>query len=170
MYGPCDFSNPSWTTELAPLAARLPPDLTDAFLHQVYSETPVPTQGGVSLEGQAQGPPDFSDPRQAFALSHIAKGQVLQAVCPSGAFGAVDPLLNVSASSPPTVIVHGAADTMVPAALSRRLYHAFQEAGVRSELVEVPGEEHTFAAKMVVGSETWELQRQGFDFLQSLIK
>jgi hypothetical protein len=37
-------------------------------------------------------------------------------------------------------------------------------------MVEVPGEEHTFAAKMEVGSVTWNLQRQGFDFLESLIK
>lgn len=170
MYGPCCFSDPSWTAELAPLAARLPKDLTDDFLRQVYDEKPIPLLGGVSLEGQAQGPPDFTDPRQAFALSHIAKGKVLEAVCPSGEYEKVDPILNISASFPPTFIVHGAADTMVPVSLSRKLFASLKGAGVRSGIVEVPDEEHTFAAKMKVGSPTWNLQRQGFDFLQSLIK
>lgn len=170
MYGPCCFSDPCWTAEIAPLAARLPPNLTDDFLRQVYDEQPVPIQGGVSLEGQAQGPPDFKDPRQAFALSHIAKGKVMEAVCPSGEYEKVDPILNISASFPPTFIVHGAADTMVPISLSRKLLSALEGAGVPSGMVEVPGEEHTFAAKMQIGSRTWELQRQGFDFLQSLIK
>ncbi|CAN8098970.1 unnamed protein product [Discula destructiva] len=170
MYGPCCFSDPFWAAEITPLAARMPQDLTDDFLRQVYDEKPVPIQGGVSLEGQAQGPPDFTDPRQAFALTRIAKGKVMEAVCPSGEHDKVDPILNISASFPPTFIVHGAADTMVPISLSSRLLSALQEAGVRCGMVEVPGEEHTFAAKMKVGSQTWELQRQGFDFLQSLIK
>lgn len=170
MYGPCHFSDPSWTAEIPALAARLPQGLTDEFLHRVFDERPIPIQGGVSLEGQAQGGPDFTDPRQAFALSHIAKGRVMEAVCPSGEYGKVDPVLNVSTSFPPTFIVHGAADTMVPVSLSRKLFSTLQGLGVRSGMVEVPGEEHTFAAGMQVGSETWKLQRQGFDFLQSLLQ
>lgn len=170
MYGPCLFSDPSWTTGLASLAATLPKDLTDDFLRQVYDENPVPTRGGVSLEGQAQEPPDFKDPRQAFAFSHLAKGKVIQAVFPSGEYEKVDPILNISASFPPTFIVHGAEDTMLPIDLSRKLLAVLEGAGVRSGMVEVPGAEHTFAAEMEVGSQTWELQKQGFDFLQSLIK
>lgn len=170
MYGPCSFSDPFWTTELAPLAAILPKDLTDEFLRRVYDEKPVPIQGGVSLEGQAQGPPDFKDPRQAFALSHLAKGKLMGVLSPSGEYANIDPILNISATFPPTFIVHGAADNTVPTYLSRKLFAVLQEAGVRSGMVEVPGEQHTFAAQMKVGSQTWELQRQGFDFLESLVK
>lgn len=170
MYGPCAFSDPFWTTELSHVAARLPHDLTDEFLQKVFDERPVPIVGGVSLEGQAQGPPDFTDPRQAYALTHIARGKVLEAVCPSGEWDKVDPLVHVSPAFPPTFIVHGAEDTMVPIALSKKLLSALQSHSVRCGMAEVPGEEHTFAAKMKVGTQTWELQRQGFDFLEMLTR
>lgn len=170
MYGPSGFADPFWTTELSHVAARLPQGITDEFMGKVFDEKPVPIEGGVSLEGQAQGPPDFKDPRQAFALTHIARGKVMDAVMPSKAWERVDPLLNISPSFPPTFIVHGTEDTMVPISLSKALFSALQSEGVKSEMREVPGEEHTFAAKMAVGSRTWELQRQGFDFLESLIR
>lgn len=169
MYGPCNFSHPFWSSELPHVAAKLPKDLADEFLQKVYDETPVPIEGGVSLEGQAPGPPDFSDPRQAFALAQIAGGKVMTSIHPSGKWDEVDPLRNVSAGFPPTFIVHGQADSMVPIELSRDLLQALQAHGVKCGMQEIPGEEHTFAARMQVGSQTWELQRRGFDFLQGLL-
>lgn len=168
MYGPCNFSDPFWTTKLSHI--KVPPGLTEEFLNRVFDQHPVPITGGVSLEGQATKGPDFADPRQAFALSQIANGTVLDAIFPSKNWEEVDPLCNVDVSFPPTFIVHGAADTMVPTSLSRDLLGALEKHGVRCGMREVPGEEHTFAAKMKVGSQTWNLQREGFDFLQSLIK
>jgi hypothetical protein len=113
MYSPCHFSAPFWTTSLPHLAARLPPNLTDEFLRRVYDEKPVPIRGGVSLEGQARpGPPDFSDPRQAFAMTQIAKGTVMDAIFPSKKFEQVDPFLRIGKDFPPTFIVHGLSDTM----------------------------------------------------------
>lgn len=169
MYGPCNFSHPFWCTELPHVAARLPNDIPDAFLQKVYDETPVPIEGGVSLEGQAPDAPDFSDPRQAFALTQIASGKVMTTICPSREWHKVDPLRNISPGFPPTFIVHGQADTMVPMHLSQDLLRALQAHGVKCGLQEIPGEEHTFAARMQVGSQTWELQRRGFDFLQGLL-
>lgn len=58
---------------------------------------------------------------------------------------------------------------MVPISLSRALRKEMDKNGVQCQMVEIPDEEHTFAAKMKVGSQTWDLQRQGFDFLESLI-
>lgn len=58
---------------------------------------------------------------------------------------------------------------MVPIELSRELLARLKSAGVRCGMTEVPGEEHTFAAMMEVGSRTWWLQREGFDFLESVI-
>ncbi|KAF4415138.1 hypothetical protein F53441_14659 [Fusarium austroafricanum] len=168
MYGPCSFVDAFWSTKLPDL--KLPPGLLDSFLNKVFDEYPVPVTGGVSLEGQATGPPGFSDPRQAFALTQLANGTVLNAIFPSKDWRKVDPALNVNSSFPPTFIVHGEKDTKVPIHLSRQLFNVLKENGVKCGMVEVPGEEHTFAAKMTVGSNTWQLQRQGFDFLQSLVK
>ncbi|KAF5563444.1 hypothetical protein FNAPI_2653 [Fusarium napiforme] len=168
MYGPSNFADDFWTTKLESM--KLPPGLTDSFLNKVFDEDPVPITGGVSLEGQATGPPDFSDPRQAYALTQLANGTVLDAIFPSKDWSKVDPALNVDSSFPPTFIVHGDADTKVPIHLSRKLFEVLKQNGVECGMVEVPREEHTFAAKMEVGSVTWNLQRQGFDFLESLIK
>ncbi|KAF9774290.1 hypothetical protein IL306_007730 [Fusarium sp. DS 682] len=168
MYGPCSFADEFWTTKLPNM--KLPPGLTDAFINKVFDEDPVPITGGVSLEGQATGPPNFSDPRQAYALTQLANGTVLDAIFPSKEWGKVDPALNVTSSFPPTFIVHGAADTKVPIHHSRTLFSVLKDTGVQCGMVEVPGEEHTFAAKMEVGSVTWQLQSEGFDFLESLIK
>ena len=169
MYGPCKFDDAFWTTELPALLERLPSRLDDSFMNRVYHEHSVPIIGGASLEGQAPGPPDFTDARQAFAMTRIARGQVLQAILPGQEYDLADPLRNISTSFPPTFIVHGAADTMVPIHLSHALFEKLKEYDIPCGMVEVPNEQHTFAAKMVVGSETWRLQQQGFDFLQSLL-
>jgi acetyl esterase/lipase len=170
MYGACDFSAPFWTRKVPHISAILPPDMTDEFLQQVYSETPAPVRSGVSLEGQAVSPPDFTDPRQAFVFTQIANGTVLDAIWPSKNFDKVDPLRNVHAGFPPTFIVHGQEDKNIDIDASGRLYSALRTHGVKCGMNKVPNEGHTFAAKMKVGSQTWILQREGFDFLESLIK
>lgn len=171
LYGPANFTHPFWTMRLPHVAEKLPPGLTAEFINQVYKEHPVPIKGGVSLEGQAEsrGGPDFSDPRQAFALTQIAEGRVMQACYPLENKDPIDPLKNISPRFPPTFIVHGAEDTMVTIDLSRALFAVLKENGVECGMIEVPGENHTFAARMEVGSRTWNLQRQGFDFLQRVI-
>ncbi|KAI0593160.1 Alpha/Beta hydrolase protein [Biscogniauxia sp. FL1348] len=169
MYGPCNFSDKFWTTKLEPLLAKLPPGLSQEFLNRVFDEDPVPITGGVSLEGQQPGAPKFDDPRQAFALTQIANGKVLDAIFPSRDWDKVDPLRNITPSFPPTFIVHGIEDQMVPMYLSKDLYAALSQHGVKCGFEQIPGEGHTFAAKMVVGSQTWNLQRKGFDFLESLL-
>lgn len=172
MYGPCNFADAFWSSELPQVAAKLPRGFSEDFINQVYAERPVPIRGGVSLEGQAARPgaPNFDDPRQAFAFVQIARGSVLRAVYPRGDWGSVDPLRNVSPSFPPTFIVHGDEDVMVPVRLSRDLHAALVRNGVECGMEEVPGEGHTFAARMEVGSRTWQLQRKGFDFLEALVK
>lgn len=169
MYGPCNFTDPFWTTPLLDIQSKLPSGLSEDFINQVFVEDPVPTTAKASLEGQQPGPPDFSDPRQAYALTQLANGTLLRAIFPSSAWGQIDPALNITYGFPPTFIVHGKEDTSVPTHLSRHLYSVLSEKGVKCGMREVPGEGHTFAAKMEVGSQTWNIQREGFDFLQSLI-
>jgi acetyl esterase/lipase len=167
MYGPCNFADRFWTTPLPLVAAKLPPNLDGSSLKRVF-DGPVPITGGVSLEGQAPGPPDFSDPRQAYAFTCIARGKVLDAIFPSKEWDKVDPLRNVTENFPPTFIVHGSSDTMVPLELSQALFDKLKEYGVRCGMEIAQGEEHTFAARMKVGSTTWEVQRKGFDFLAEI--
>lgn len=173
-----NFSNPLWTKPLPHVAAKLPANLSPTFLERIYEEVPIPTDSSVSLEGQTESGvskgPDFSKPRDAFAFTQIAGGTVLNAIYPQGQttdtqYDLVDPARNVTPSFPPTYIVHGQADTMVPIDLSRDFLARLKEVGVRCGMTEVPGEEHTFAAIMKVGSKTWWLQREGFDFLEGII-
>ncbi|KAH1692716.1 hypothetical protein KXX35_006980 [Aspergillus fumigatus] len=178
LYGAVNFNDPLWSKPLPHVGAKLPPNLSTDFINKVYAERPVPTDSSVSLEGQiesgASKGPSFSQPRDAFAFSHIAAGTVLSAIYPEGQsidpeYKLVDPAQNVSANFPPTYIVHGTADTLVPIDLSRNYLKRLKEAGVKCGMTEVPGEEHTFAATMKVGSQTWWLQREGFDFIEAII-
>jgi acetyl esterase/lipase len=171
MYGPCYFRHPFWKSKLAHVASKIPEGLSSEFMNQVYEQRPIPIEGGISLEGQARDHgPGFKDPRQAFCLSNIANGRVLDVIFPSGDWQKVDPLLNISESFPPTFIVHGEADTMVPLELSQELYSALRKSGVECGMRVIAGEEHTFAAKMKVGSQTWDLHLEGFAFLEKRMK
>lgn len=170
------FSDAAWRTPLPHVAKKLPPNLSEEFLNKIYEEYPIPTDSSVSLEGQTESGvskgPDFSKPRDAFAFTQIASGNVINTIYPSKEdpeMKRIDPVLNVSSQFPPTYIVHGMADTMVPIELSRVLFEKLKECGVKCGMTEVPDEEHTFAAMMKVGSKTWWLQREGFDFLEGII-
>jgi acetyl esterase/lipase len=167
-YGPSNFGHKFWG-ETLPLAAKLPKFETD-FMKQVFGEDPIPTQEGVSLEGQ-QGPgrPDFSSPRVAFALTQIVNGRFLDACFPSRDLEKIDPALNIHLAFPPTCIVHGDADTMVPMYLSKMLFERLKASGPKCDFIEVPGEEHTFAGKMTTGSQTWNVQRKGFAWVEAVI-
>lgn len=174
MYAPVAFEDPFWQKSLPSMAARLPSALTDNwdFLNKVFEERPIPTTAGVSLEGQPL-PPDFKDPRQAFTFSAVANGRVTKSIYPQGeteGWHKVDPILNVTKDFPPTVIIHGTKDTSVPIHLSHMFFKTLNEAGIKCNMIEVDGEEHTFSAKMVKGSSTWERQRLGFDFLEKIIQ
>lgn len=57
---------------------------------------------------------------------------------------AASPVAHVSASSPPFLIYHGAADPLVPIAQSQELHRRLRGAHVESRLVVVPGRGHWF--------------------------
>ena len=57
---------------------------------------------------------------------------------------AISPLWNVSASSVPTLAIHGLKDGIVDPRHSSDLQQALQKAGVRSELSTIPGASHAF--------------------------
>ncbi|KAE8145838.1 Alpha/Beta hydrolase protein [Aspergillus avenaceus] len=171
-YGAVHFTHPFWRSPLPKMLSSIP-QFPEQFLKKVYDEHPVPTDSSISLEGQMESGrssgPDFSRPRDAFALTQIANGRVLDACFPGGDVRDIDPVHRVREGFPPTCVVHGAEDSKVPVFLSYELLRVLRGYGVECEFVEVPGEDHTFAMGMQVGSRTWELQRMGFDFLERVI-
>ena len=168
MYGPCNFSDPYWTAKLPHIAALIPDTVTEEFISQIFDTPTAPITGGASLEGQT-GAPNLSDPRVAFTFTQIANGTLLDCIFPSKKWEEIDPVKNIGDSFPPTYIAHGTNDVVVPIDLSRALYQKLTSKGVKCGMAEVHDEGHTFGGTMKVGSRTWELHRQGFDFLEGLI-
>ena len=54
------------------------------------------------------------------------------------------PLVFVTGDDPPTLLIHGDQDELVNISNSQIIYKAFQEAGVRTEFVTIPGAGHGF--------------------------
>jgi acetyl esterase/lipase len=54
------------------------------------------------------------------------------------------PLTYASASFPPTMLIHGTEDELVPVASSERLYRALRDAGAKAELHIFNGQKHAF--------------------------
>jgi dipeptidyl aminopeptidase/acylaminoacyl peptidase len=93
--------------------AALPSDIADAG--------GVPDLGPDSREAQFLGAP-------AAAVPDLARQ--------------ASPVAHASASAPPVMLMHGAADDMVPAAQSIRLAEALRAAGASAELELVAGATH----------------------------
>jgi acetyl esterase/lipase len=83
-----------------------------------------------------------SDPADSSASMYL--GCAIQ-TCPAGQLRLSNPIAFVDRSDPPFLIVHGDADKRVPPKQSQILQDALVGAGVKSELVWVPGTDHIFA-------------------------
>lgn len=57
---------------------------------------------------------------------------------------AVSPIKHVSAGDPPTLLIHGNKDELVPMAQSEQIYAAFQQSRVTSQLIVINGGGHGF--------------------------
>jgi dipeptidyl aminopeptidase/acylaminoacyl peptidase len=56
----------------------------------------------------------------------------------------ISPILFVDANDPPTLIIHGNADTLVPISSGRSIYDALKQAGAVTEFIEIDGGDHGF--------------------------
>ncbi len=74
-----------------------------------------------------------------------------QRVWPHAELAKFSPHLNVSANTPPTMLVHAADDASVPVENSLLMYDALQKAGVRSELHVFDSGGHGFGLRGVAG-------------------
>jgi acetyl esterase/lipase len=63
---------------------------------------------------------------------------------PNDQAAAISPILFVDAKDPPTLIVHGDADTLVPIASGQSIFDALKAAKVKTEMVVIKGGEHGF--------------------------
>lgn len=72
---------------------------------------------------------------------------------------AASPVTYVSPSFPPTMLVHGNRDEVVPVGESFRMYEALERAGVPVELHVFAGEPHAFDSGSLLGRQSAELMR-----------
>ncbi|MBD94664.1 MAG: peptidase S9 [Acidobacteria bacterium] len=56
----------------------------------------------------------------------------------------ISPIVHVSGDDPPTLLIHGDADGLVPVSNSHDMYAALQERGVESKVIIIPGAGHGF--------------------------
>ncbi len=57
----------------------------------------------------------------------------------------VSPILHVTPDDPPTLLVHGDKDDLVPIRTSETIHAAFQENGVKTDFITIPGAGHGFS-------------------------
>jgi len=113
--------------------------------------------GLVDLEsdGKDLGKPDVPDYVEAYLGCKLA-------ACPAGWARSASPFPYIDAKDPPFLIQHGAADTTVAPAQSKRLYEALRAAGVPAELVIYPGVAHGFS-KVPGGGPDDAVNKQAMD-------
>jgi acetyl esterase/lipase len=70
----------------------------------------------------------------------------------------ISPILQVSADDPPTLLIHGTADTTVPISHSERAYAAFQSAGVESDYIIMEGAGHGFRGEQAAQATAARVQ------------
>jgi dipeptidyl aminopeptidase/acylaminoacyl peptidase len=74
------------------------------------------------------------------------------------------PVKNVTAQFPPTVLIHGTADTDVPFEQSRMMAKELQKHGVPFQFHQIPGAEHGLAGGD--RGEIEETERKAFEFVK----
>ena len=78
---------------------------------------------------------------------------------------AMSPIAHVSSDDPPTLLIHGDADGLVPVSNSHDIYAVFQEHGVESKVIIIPGADHGFrgddAALATAAMVDWFVEHLG---------
>jgi len=79
-------------------------------------------------------------------------------------------ITHLDAKDPPTLLVHGEADKVVPVSQSREFARALKSKGVASELVVIPGADHSFTGTSLEETRKASLLalNKTFEFIDSL--
>jgi dipeptidyl aminopeptidase/acylaminoacyl peptidase len=77
----------------------------------------------------------------------------------------------VDASDPPTLLIHGERDRIVPVEQSRSFHKALKAKGVKVELVEIPDVDHSFigATQEATRKASLEALDKTFEFIDRTI-
>jgi acetyl esterase/lipase len=82
---------------------------------------------------------------------------------PAELAASVSPILFVSTDDPPTLLIHGDADKLVPISHSQRIHAALKEAGVTTDFVTIPGGTHGFTGNPEHNRRATELMVAWFE-------
>jgi acetyl esterase/lipase len=85
-------------------------------------------------------------------------------------FSAYEPVQNVSPAYPPTMLLHGRADTDVPFSAAERMATALEEQGVAHEIVSQPGWNHVFDQMDADSPEVQAALQRMLAFLDAYLK
>jgi len=111
---------------------------------------------GLLPDGEIPGADPGASPRSGVAavVAYYPPVDLRQITGPNERFPALDfpveqaarisPILYATPDDPPTLFIHGDADTLVGLRSSEIMYAALQEVGVESKLVVIPGGDHGF--------------------------
>jgi acetyl esterase/lipase len=69
------------------------------------------------------------------------------AACPESKIRAANPIDYVDPTDPPMLLVHGDSDTTAPTVHSKKMYEALKAKGVKTELILLPGINHSWIGK-----------------------
>ncbi len=83
-----------------------------------------------------------------------AVGMLMGAGASDGAYSAASPMTHVKPSFPPTLLIHGNKDELVPEEASLSIYKALRKAGVSAEIHIYADQPHAFDASPVFGRQT----------------
>lgn len=132
---------------------------------------------GAASESEVGPSGDAGDARVAAVVAYFPPVDLQEIVGPNDNFPALDfaseladdisPVLYVSKDDPPTLLVHGTADELVPLSHSERILAAFQKEGVTAELLVLEGAGHGFRGedevKATAALVEWFAQHLGAD-------
>ncbi|OCG75768.1 alpha/beta hydrolase family protein [Microbacterium sediminis] len=93
----------------------------------------------------ASAPSDFRAAIEAMAQERPDLADDLDQGLPPGYWEAVSPRAHFDRVTEPLLMIHGAADDVVPAAWSEETARAWEDAGPPADLVVLPGADHHFA-------------------------
>jgi len=91
-------------------------------------------------------------------------------VTESAWFSAYEPVQNVTSSYPPTMLLHGRADTDVPFFAAERMVAALEEQGVAYEFVSRAGWNHVFDQIEADSPDVQAALRQVLAFLEEHVE
>jgi acetyl esterase/lipase len=112
---------------------------------------------------QRAPPPGQPDAPNAYLGCRIAE-------CPQ-VVAAASPIAHVDAKTPPMLLIFGSEDKTVPPAQSRAMAVKLKSAGVRSEVIEIPGVDHSFIGHTPEATRAASLKalQATFDFFDATV-